>query len=459
MDYTEACTFVWGLASANRRGDTEPARFGLQRITTLLTRLGDPHVGMYLAHIAGTKGKGSTCAMLASIMQRSGKRVGLYTSPHLHSVRERIVIDGSPVSRESFATAVGATAAAAYGLVGLSPFEALTATAFFAFREAGVTAAAIEVGLGGRLDATNVITPCVTAIASISHDHTEVLGSTLAQIAAEKAGIMKPGVPVFSAEQEDVAAAVIEARAAALGCRLEVVGRDWHLSDLAADAEAQSFSLAGPKRANPLADGQYVLPLLGEYQAENAALALAAAETVAPALGLGSDDLRRGLAAVRWPGRLEVLARQPLVVVDGAHNVDSMWRLGAAIERHFAPQRLRLVFGAAADKDIGGMLRVAPKRATLYACSSGDRRSSPADSVLAAGLAAGLEGAAFASVGDALWQAVADALPGECVCVCGSLYVAAAAREAWARRFGEVRESNGEVEVVSLGDAWRKWLG
>jgi len=205
----------------------------------------------------------------------------------------------------------------------------------------------------------------------------------------------------------------------------------------------------------PVADGTYALPLLGEHQLENAALALAAAEMAANEVGLGHEDLRQGLADVRWPARLEVLGRRPLVVVDGAHNVDSMSKMVSALSRHFQYDRLRLVFGASDDKPIRGMLRVAGQSATLYACSSGQTRAVPAAEVLACGREAGMAGRAYPRVSDALWQALDQARPEDCICVAGSLFVAAAAREAWARRFGVVRESYGEVEVVSLGDTWR----
>ncbi|MHB0874655.1 MAG: bifunctional folylpolyglutamate synthase/dihydrofolate synthase [Anaerolineae bacterium] len=495
MDYAEACAFVWGMAGGQTNRLRSPEHFDLRRMRTVLERLGDPQAHMLLAHVAGSKGKGSTCAMLAGIMRRSGRRTGLYSSPHLHTVRERIRIDGVPLSHAAFAAAVSAVAAAMQGIGGVSPFEALTAAAFWAFREAGVETAAVEVGLGGRLDATNVINPYVSVITSISFEHTEVLGNTLAQIAAEKAGIIKTGVPVLTAAQDDEAAATIARRATDMGCTLQSVGREWRCSALEPGEAGQSFTLTGPARPRPLADGCYSLPLLGEHQVENAALALAAAELGAEALCLDHDSLRQGLAAVAWPGRLEVLSHHPLVIVDGAHNVDSMGKLLAALRRHFAfgpgaetagrggpawppaegdhigspLQRrfigggspsgawgtLRLVFGASADKDTAGMLRVAASGARLYACSSSHGRSMAAADVLAQGVAAGMAGAAFADGGEALWQAVADAGADDCVCVAGSLFVVAAAREAWARRYGVVEENYGEVEVISLGDAWR----
>lgn len=455
MTYPEACAYIWGLTDYERRTgyDYSAERFDLSRVRHLLRLLGDPQAGMLLAHVGGTKGKGSTSAMLASILGRSGERVGLYTSPHLHTIRERVQIGGAPVGREAFAAAVERVAAATASVPGITTFEALTAAGFAAFADAGVRTAVIEVGLGGRLDATNVIEPYVTVLTSISYDHTAILGETLTAIAGEKAGIIKPGVPVLSAAQADEAGAVIAERAAALGSGLEVCGRDWQYGLGEVSEAHQGFSLQGRPRQRAIADGEYVLPLLGRHQVENAALALAAAEHAPAGLGLEHGHLIEGLASVHWPGRFEVVRTNPWVVLDGAHNDDSMRKLVEALQRHAPHRRLHVIFGASRDKHLASMLGVlSGPGVRLYACRSPHPRSAPAEDVVAA---AGLPGRAYASVDEALFQALAEARHDDCVCVTGSLFVVAAAREAIARRSGSVDSIDIETEVLSLGDSWR----
>lgn len=450
--------YVWALTDYERRTgyDYSASRFDLGRVVELLQRLDNPQDKMQLAHVAGTKGKGSTSAMLASILRQTGHCTGLYISPHLHTVRERIQVDGHAISREQFAQAVAAVAEAASGVSGITSFEALTAAAFVAFSQAGVETAVIEVGMGGRLDATNIITPYVVVITSISYDHTGVLGDTLAAIAGEKAGIAKPGVPVISAAQHPEALAALSRRAEVLGCDLEVFGHDWLCQCGQATDRYQEFSLTGKPRQRPLADGIYRIALLGEHQVENAALALAAAERAPLVYGLNHDMLAAGLRQATWPGRFEIVHRQPYVVLDGAHNVDSMTKLRAAMSRHLQFDRLHIVFGASRDKDIAGMIAAITRpKVELYLCQSQHGRAATAGEVAAIAAAIGLPARSFASVEEALWQALEAANPSDCICVTGSLFVVAAAREAIACRWGTVEYRDGEIEVISFGDDWR----
>ncbi|NPV07554.1 MAG: bifunctional folylpolyglutamate synthase/dihydrofolate synthase [Anaerolineae bacterium] len=458
MTYTEAVDWLWSLTDYERRTgyDYSPERFDLRRVDALLGRLGDPHRGMRLAHVAGTKGKGSTSAMMASVYGAAGLRAGLYTSPHLHTVRERIRVGGVPISREDFAAAVVAVARAKEGIQGITSFEALTAAALLHFRQAMVDVAVMEVGLGGRLDATNVIAPFVSVITSISRDHTAVLGDTLAAIAKEKAGILKPGVPAVSAAQAPEVTSVIQDRAGELGCPLEWVGTDWRYRLGPADDREQEFDLAGPAACLGVYDRTYRLPLLGEHQIENAVLAVAAVTHSPVELGVRPEHARAGLEAVRWPGRLEVLLRQPYLVLDGAHNDDSFRRLREALQRHFQYGELHLVFGASRDKDVRSMLAaIRQPGLTVYGCRSRHDRAADPGAVGAAAADLGLRHVLFPSVDEALWAALDSAGEGDCVCVAGSLFVVAAAREAVARRYGRVDEAEGETEVVSVIDDWR----
>jgi dihydrofolate synthase/folylpolyglutamate synthase len=306
--------------------------FDLRRIEMLLERLGSPQEAAKSIHVAGTKGKGSTAAMIASILTQAGYRTGLYTSPHLLSFTERIQVDGRPIAEGAFGRLVEALkpeveAVNHFGAFGeLTTFELLTALAFTYFKERKVDYQVLETGLGGRLDATNVVKPEVCVITSISFDHTDVLGDTLAQIAVEKAGIIKSGSTVVCSPQFPEAMEVIERICCERGTRLVRVGSDvtWHRKDFS--PEGQSFELRGMT-------GEYDLniPLLGEHQLENAATAVATVEVLAElGANISPESIATGLRQAHWPGRLQILQREPWVIVDGAHNADSARRLAEA---------------------------------------------------------------------------------------------------------------------------------
>jgi dihydrofolate synthase/folylpolyglutamate synthase len=336
----------------------------------LLDRLGNPHQQLRSVHIAGTKGKGSTAAMTESILRAAGYRTGLFTSPHLHTFRERIRIDGRPIPRGDLIDLLHRCQPALESEPDRTTFEVMTALAFVYFVQSQIEWAVIEVGLGGRLDATNVIHPAACAITAVSLDHTEVLGHTLALIAGEKAGIIKPDVPVVVAPQAEEAMPVIRGAAAAQAARLITVGPTLANESLASEmhppytwqwtgtAEAglaeQRFSLQGPL-GTVYAD--LAIPFLGRHQLANASTAVALAyELQQQGATIPRSAIYAGLRRARWPGRLEVLAQRPWIVVDGAHNADSAHKLRAAIQELFPYRRLGLLFGASADKDIRGML-------------------------------------------------------------------------------------------------------
>ena len=366
MTYAEAVARLLAL----RGGEHAGMRPGLERIETLLEALGNPERRYTLVQVAGTNGKGSVAAMLAAILKADGRRVGLYTSPHLVSFRERIRVDGEAIAEDDVADGFDAIATLVARL-DATMFEASTALALDHFAREAVDVAVLEVGLGGRLDATTVGTPAVTAIARIDLDHQEVLGATLAAIAAEKAAIIRSGVAV-SAAQAPEAADVLLARAAAVGVPLLMEGRELSVRVRARDLDAQTIDAAGPGwRLEGLR-----LPLLGVYQPSNALVALAAART----LGVRDAACREGLARARWPGRFEVLrARDRIVVLDGAHNPAGAAALAASLTEWFGTTPLTLVFGALRDKDAPGMLAaLAPRaRRLIFTASSSPRAARP----------------------------------------------------------------------------------
>ncbi len=356
-------------------------KLGLQNVAAVLAACGDPQRRFPSVHVAGTNGKGSVCAMLASILKADGRRVGLYTSPHLADVRERIRIGGRPISEADFDRLLGRIRKTidrlfAAGRLEAHPtyFEVLTILAFLHFAERKVDIAVLEVGMGGRFDATNIVTPLVSVITSISIDHREYLGPTLAAIAFEKAGIIKPGVPVVIGVEGGTAAAVIGRRARELGApRVAVFGRDGALF---------AARTPGGFRFRYDSCGEtfiFRLKLRGGHQGENAAVAVAAARTLG-CLGRPLDRrvILAGLAAAEWPGRLEAVGRRPLVLLDGAHNEDGARALAAYV-RDFVRGPLILVFAMLKDKAVGraaGFLFPRPEMIVLTTIPS-PRAASP----------------------------------------------------------------------------------
>jgi len=432
MNYAEALAYLQSFTDYEQvlRPD-DPNRFQLGRVVELLGLLGHPEDRFGALHVVGTKGKGSTAAMLAGALQASGHRVGLYISPHLHTFRERIRVDGRYIAggalgamAEAVRPAVERVHAEHSELGRLTTFEVATALALAYFAREGADYAVLEAGLGGRLDATNVVRPLVTVLTPIGLDHTRYLGESVAAIAREKAAVIKPEGLVASAAQQPEARAVIEDLAARAGARLSFIGREWQWEQ----SGAQTIVVRGPERAYR----KITVPLLGKHQMENAALAVAALDLLRQRGAVVAEAaMRRGIAAVRWPGRLEVLAERPVLVVDGAHNPDSMRRLREALGAVFGRRRLILVLGSSADKDLAGIAaEIAPGAAWVIVTRSRHPRSAPPERL--AGLAAGYRApvATVEGVAAALDRARQLAGPDDLICVTGSLFVVAEAREA-----------------------------
>jgi dihydrofolate synthase/folylpolyglutamate synthase len=332
--------------------------FNLERMRTLLKKIGNPHEAFRAIHVAGTKGKGSTCAMIASMLEANGYKVGLYTSPHLVDIRERIAINGTLIPIPDFARLVRMMEPVIAKIKPLPTyFDVLTAIAFKYFQEQKVEMAVIETGLGGRLDSTNVVKPEVTAITSISKDHMQQLGNTLEKIAAEKAGIFKPGIPAVTVQQEPGVELVMKQIADKVGAPFDIAGKSIEFS-----YRFESSRMMGPHNRVCLTTAQsrfehLAVPLLGEHQAINCGLALAVIDKL-KTRGIAINDSRamEGLAKTTIPGRMELVNQTPRVLVDGAHNAASLDAMMRAIGQHIPYDSMVVIFGCCADKDVSGML-------------------------------------------------------------------------------------------------------
>ena len=344
--FNQALDYLYSFVDYSLKHSSELAKadFNLDRMFALMESLGNPQNQYPIIHVAGTKGKGSTSAMCASALMAAGYKVGLYTSPHLLDYTERIQINGAPISHEQLAELVEEIKPAVARVPFLTTFEITTALAFMAFGKYGVNAAVFEVGLGGRLDATNIVIPKVSVITSLSYDHTAVLGNTLTLIAGEKAGIIKDGVPVVSSPQKDEALAVLERVAALKNSRLTLVGRDVKFELIESSLEGQEFRIQ---------NSEFRIPLLGNHQVENAATAYTALKV--SGIPITDEQIQKGFSQVQWRARFEIARREPPVIFDSAHNQDSFAKLSETLETYFPGKKVYLIFGASEDKNIPGM--------------------------------------------------------------------------------------------------------
>lgn len=433
--YQQALDFWHSRVNYEQRGmPTDPRELKLDRMRSLLHRLGNPECGLRIVHVAGSKGKGSVAAMLASILQSAGLRTGLFTSPHLIRVEERVQINGQAISPEALTLlmrTIAETVPAVEAEHGSQPtfFEIVTALGFLHFAQQHTDAAVIEVGLGGRFDATNVCDPLVSVITSISFDHTQQLGNTLAAIAGEKAGIIKPGRPVVSGVTEAEPAQVISAKARESHAPLRVLGREF-------DVDYQPARLEGSGPVWPRVRVRTLqrtwpwmeLGLLGAHQARNAAVAVATVEQLRE-LGFAISDeaVVTGLRSVRWQGRVEIIETRPWVVVDCAHNVASCQALAATLAEPFSQLRWNLVFAASRDKDLGGMMQVlAPhfRTAVFTRYRSSQRGADPALLLELWRQAGGSGGQVIEDPATAYRTAYSRLSADELLCVTGSVFLA-----------------------------------
>lgn len=438
MDYSQAEEYLNSFINYENIPGISYASpdYSLLHIEELLHRMGDPHLAAKTVHIAGTKGKGSVAAMIAQVLKASGYATGLYTSPHLHSLRERIRVDGSLISEEEFA-ALMAELKPLIEEINRDPlyrqltfFEALTVLAFAYFDKRQADFQVLEVGLGGRLDATNVANPEVCIITPISLDHTEILGDSVGKIAFEKAGIIKPGsLVVLSPQPEEVTLTITDV-CQRHGVKLVQVGRDVTWRRISGDFNHQSLVVKGEMGYHYL-----TIPLLGDYQAENAATAVATLEKLASlGFSIAREDIAQGLARVDWPGRFQILNHQPIVLVDGAHNVASTRRLVKSITGYFHYDKIFLIFGTSCDKDIPGMVKelVVLSPRVLITQSSHPRAASPS-TVAAEFIRWGIKPRIAENMPQALSQTLSVANKEDLICATGSLFLVAEALNYFSR--------------------------
>ena len=437
MTYADAVRALYALGN-----EVRTARLGLERIRAALARLGDPQKACRFVHVAGTNGKGSVCAMIEAGLRTAGVRTGLYTSPHLVEPTERIRIDGEQISRDEFVRTFQTVRAASDEL---TYFETVTAMAFLAFREHAVELVALEVGLGGRLDATNVVMPELCVITAIDLDHQNFLGDTLQQIAAEKAGILKAGVPAVFSRQKPEAEGVLEERAGELGIpvsrtsdfgpfdvRIEPTGSRFFVGQppglrrsLRPPAgrltSADEAGLSSPSRPDrPPHNDEIVCPLAGEHQVENALTAAVALSE----MGYPPDGIRHA----QWPGRLERLANAPEIVLDGAHNIGGAEALAAWIRRFYTGRRIWIVFGAMSDKNAAASAALLFPLAARVIATAADNVRALAPAEIAAAVPAAVNVSLTSSVPEALALVRAQASKDDAVFITGSLYVVGEAR-------------------------------
>jgi dihydrofolate synthase/folylpolyglutamate synthase len=425
LNYDEAITWLYSLENMG-------IKLGLDRMRKLLRVLGDPQDGFRSVHVAGTNGKGSVSAMCASIFQEAGYRTGLFTSPHLVDFEERIQVDGERIGPNEVASIceeireIIDSERFPEGRQ-MTFFEVTTAMAFIHFVRRNVKISVIEVGMGGRLDATNVITPDCTVITRIGLEHVQYLGDTIAKIAYEKAGILKEGVTVIMAEQTEEGLRVIDAVARDRGSPLLMVGRD-------VEYRLKGCGLDGVELHLHSINRDVTLPLLGSYQAENAAMACECAlEVRNRGLEVKESDIAIGLSKVHWPGRLEVVARDPVMIIDVTHNPDGANAVAKEL-RGMKKAGLVMVLGVLSDKDLRGICReFGPLANKAVATSPRTKRAFPADTVAKALYEFTDDVTIETDVGGAIERALMLAHPDDIVLVTGSLYTAGEAKE-WLRR-------------------------
>ncbi len=385
--YDDAVAYLYGLQKYG-------IKLGLDNPRRLLSLLGNPQDLFKSVHVAGTNGKGSTSAVIASVLQSAGFRVGLFTSPHLVSFTERIRVGNAEISeqevveltneireiiKEAQESEVGSRKAEIQHSFSPTFFEFVTAMAFLYFKRKDIEWAVVETGMGGRLDATNVLVPKVSVITNIGHDHREFLGQTLAEISAEKAGIIKSGVPVVSSSQEQEASKVISDRASEKRSPLFVYGKDFSANIRNSDMNGITFDYEGGKRLNDMS-----LPLCGMHQMENASVALKAIELIKDAEKISYQSIREGLLQTRWPGRLELIKDTGYnydVLIDGAHNPSASKALAEALKAYFVSVygKVILILGIMADKDVEGIMKPLLPIAseTIFTSPGYERAASP----------------------------------------------------------------------------------
>ena len=432
QSYNKALDYLYGFVDYSLKHTSElvKAEFNLDRMFELMKLLGNPERSYPILHVAGTKGKGSTSAFMAAALKHASYKTGLYTSPHLQDFCERIQVNGEHVSHAELAELVELIKPEVAKIPFITTFELTTALAFLHFARKGVNVAVIEVGLGGRLDATNIVQPMVSIITSLSMDHTAVLGNTLALIAGEKAGIIKDGVPVVSSPQKEEALQVLEKIAQQRSSDLTLVGREWMFAGGSTTLQGQDLEIWQK-------GGEHVklhISMLGAHQVQNAATAYAGLQVAKKAgLKIKKTDIQIGFSQTFWPGRFEITRQEPPVILDSAHNQDSAVKLHNTLDQYFPGRKVILIFGASEDKDVAGMFTEWKPCLSRIITTHADHPRA-LDPLQLADMARemGIPGEVSLSVEDALEKALSiSAETGDIVLSAGSMFVTAEVRTAW----------------------------
>ncbi len=433
MTYPEALKYLDSFINYEKKdGYNYKESFRLDRMEALARDLGDPQLSVKSIHIAGSKGKGSVSAITHSILKSAGLNIGLYTSPHLDNFRERIRLNDSLIGEGDVARLVEKIRPMIDDKVGAKPsfFEVYTALAYLYFSEEAADLAVYETGLGGRLDATNVLKPLVSAITPISYEHTDKLGSTLGEIAFEKAGIIKSNSVCVTSHQEKEAGDVISSACSRMGVKLIEVGKDILFEEVSCDDKGSLFNVSGIFGKYPMLE----CGLLGSHQIANAALSIGVIESLRfSGIKISEDAVRVGIKTAVWPGRLEVVSRRPLVVLDGAQNRASAKILAGAVNKIFKYEKLKLVLGVSKDKDIEGIIEeLVPMSDSVIVTKSKivERAADPA--LIKAMIKTSKSIITTSCVDEAMDAALSQAGPHDLILVTGSLFVVGEARKRYA---------------------------
>ena len=407
--YEETLDFLYHL-------EVERMDLKLERVAAALQLCGSPQLRFPALHIAGTNGKGSTAALLHAVLSAAGYRVGLFTSPHLIDFCERIRLGTECISAQDVVDEVAAIRARVEPAgIRLTPFEMMTVLAFCAFAHAQLDVVVVEVGLGGRLDPTNVLSPLVSVITSIGLDHQAYLGSTLADIAREKGGIIKPGVPVVIGKVDAESRGILSNLARCAGSAAHVYGQDFTMSDCSSGEityQGSTWRLANLR-----------LGLRGRFQHQNAAVALAALELIRASFPVSEDSLRLGLRAATWPGRLDVVSEHPLVVLDGAHNPQAIETLSAELPSVLQGRRVKLLLSVMRDKDWRAMVPVLTRIADEVVVTRVQQARAEDPAILQAAFAPFCPVRVVTDAREACQRLMSEAGPDDAVVVCGSLFL------------------------------------
>lgn len=434
--YQQALDYIYSFVDFSRthQENLSPENFDLTRMDRFMEILGSPQDEFRSLHIAGSKGKGSVSAFSSSVLQTAGYKVGLYTSPHLKDFEERMQIDRTPIPRDTLVDYVEDIKPAVSAVPELTTFEIMTGLAFLYFAREKVDIAVIEVGLGGRLDATNIITPEASVITSLYLDHVSILGDTLDKIAAEKGGIIKPGVPVICAPQVELAVSVIEEIAERNSSDLIRTDIKYPFVILSKTLAGQTFRLKQPGHS----EKEFQIPLLGDFQVINAVTAYAALDSLRlRGFSIDNSSVSEGFKNVDWPARFEILRRQPPLIVDSAHNPAAMGKLRDTLDEYFPDLPLILVFGISEDKQLDGMYQeILPRTAHLICTKADHPRAMDPVALCERAESFSCTRETILNVGEALARALDLAGNEQLVVVTGSIFVAASARIAWFEQGG-----------------------